>query len=300
MSEEISEQGKSSISVHTENQIATITITHGELNLLDIGLVGELFSALTKLQQDDHVKVIVFQSGIDGFFLSHADFSGLEQTDLQQHYKKGEFPRYSQFLELLRKYPKVTIAKVAGRATGGGAEFAFALDMCFADEDLATFSQMEIILGILPGGGGNQYLARRTGRSRALEMCLTGRAYSATEAERYGAINRALPSGELDEYINRLTGLIVSHSHHSIERNKAAINLIEDRMSQDFVDNNDMFVDLAHDPEFRRRVRTFMSLGGGTAQGEESDWSYWAHTLASDHEGLSRQRPDQAHTRSGE
>lgn len=268
------------VTVSVAEGIATITIANGEFNLLDAKLVVEVFATLSALLKNDHIRMVVFESGIDDYFLSHADFGAVPQAQTEQHYKRGEFPRYSQFLEWLRKYPKVTVGVIRGRATGGGLELAMALDMCFADIERAKFALMEIVLGILPGGGGNQYLVRKVGRSRALEICLSGRDFSAVEAERYGVVNRALRDADLNRYLSELTGLIASHSLLSIDRNKAAINLIDDRLSQDFVANNDLFVDLAEEPEFKRRIGTFISSGGQTTEGEMRGWSHWARELS--------------------
>lgn len=99
--------------------------------------------------------------------------------------------------EQLRKQPQVTIVKLAGLARGGGAEFVTAADMAFAAIGRAGLGQIEALMGIVPGGGGTQYLAHRIGRNRALEVVLGAGLFDAGTAERYGWVNRALPADEL-------------------------------------------------------------------------------------------------------
>lgn len=106
--------------------------------------------------------------------------------------------------ELLRHQPQVTIVKLAGIARGGGAEFVAAADMTFAAREQARLGQIEVLMGIVPSGGGTQYLIERVGRNRALELVLSGDAVDADTAAGYGWINRALPAEELDAFVEQL------------------------------------------------------------------------------------------------
>jgi enoyl-CoA hydratase/carnithine racemase len=111
---------------------------------------------------------------------------------------------FQAFGEAVRHQPQVTIVKLAGIARGGGAEFVTAADMVFAAAGKARLAQVEALMGITPGGGATQYLGRRLGRNRALELLLGGDPIDAEAAERYGWINRALPADELDAFVDRL------------------------------------------------------------------------------------------------
>lgn len=106
--------------------------------------------------------------------------------------------------ELLREQPQVTIVKLAGKARGGGAEFVAAADMAFAATETAGIGQIETLMGIVPSGGGTQYLLERVGRNRALEVVLTGELYDATTAAGYGWINRAVPAADLDAVVDAI------------------------------------------------------------------------------------------------
>jgi enoyl-CoA hydratase/carnithine racemase len=120
--------------------------------------------------------------------------------------------------------PKVTIAKVEGRARGGGSEIALAMDMCFAAVGKAIFSQPEVAVGLVPGGGSTQRLPRLIGRGRALEVLLGCNDFAAELAERYGYINRALPAHELTSFVEKLAQRIASFPAHTIAHVKAAVD----------------------------------------------------------------------------
>ncbi|WP_240798770.1 enoyl-CoA hydratase/isomerase family protein [Streptomyces sp. H23] len=108
--------------------------------------------------------------------------------------------------ELLRHQPQVTIVKLAGRARAGGAEFIAAADMTFAARKTAGIGQSEVLMGIVPGNGGTQYLRERVGRNRTLELLLTGDLVDADTAAAYGWINRAVPAAELDAFVDGVAG----------------------------------------------------------------------------------------------
>jgi enoyl-CoA hydratase/carnithine racemase len=126
--------------------------------------------------------------------------------------------------ERFRNMPKATIAKVEGRARGGGSEIALAMDMCFAAVGKAIFGQPEVAIGLVPGGGSTQRLPRLMGRGRALEVLLGCNDLSAELAERYGHINRALPADELTPFVEKLAYRIASFPGHAIAHAKAAVD----------------------------------------------------------------------------
>jgi len=268
-----------SLTVTVEKGVAFVTFNHGEINMLDMTSVMELVTLAELLEQDEAVKVIVFQSSNPDYFLSHADFRLLQEFRDQGAYDNDEMPLYSELLEKFRTMPKVTIAKIQGRARGGGAELAMAVDMSFGEIGKAFLSQMEIIVGILPGGGAAQYLARKVGRSRAMEICLGGGDFSALEAEKYGYINRALPPSEINSFVDELAYRIASYPAQAIALNKAAVNLFEEGRSNEFITSNAWFAELVNAPDFDNRVETFLAKGGQTGEGELDNWREWASKL---------------------
>ncbi len=268
-----------SLTIKINRGVAFVTFNHGELNLLDFTSVTELVKLAELLEQDTTVKVIVFESSNPNYFLSHADFELLQQFRDDGAYDSDEMPLYSALLEKFRTMPKATMAKVQGRARGGGAEFVMAMDMSFAEIGKAYLSQMEVIIGILPGGGAAQYLARKIGRQRAMEICLSGDDYDAELAEKYGYINRALPSDEIDAFVENLAYRIATYPQEAIALNKATVNLFEEGREQEFITSNAWFAKLVKNPEFDKRVAKFLDQGGQTEEGEIENWRGWADKL---------------------
>ncbi|MCR9093053.1 MAG: enoyl-CoA hydratase/isomerase family protein [bacterium] len=268
------------LTLEVECGVARVRFDHGPMNLLDAQLVPELMRLADRLEGDDAVRVVVFESANPDYFLSHADVRLLQTMRDAGQYDGDEMPLYAGLLERFRTMPKACIAKVAGRANGGGAEFVLAMDMAFIASESGRLSQMEIVLGILPGGGGAQYLARKVGRSRAMEICLGGAELTAREAERYGYVNRAVPDAELDEFVDALARRIASYPARSIALNKASVNLHEEGRREEFVSANRWFVELAREEDFDARVERFLAAGGQTAEGELGSWREWARLLA--------------------
>lgn len=260
-----------SVALRQVGGVAWITISHAPMNLLDLPLSQALDSVTRQLQADPDVRVVVFESGLDEFFLSHADMRLLQAARDGGYYADtGELGFYTQMLERLRTMSKVTIGKVRGRARGGGAEFALALDMVFASP-AARFSQMEILMGINPGGGGAQYLARKAGRSRALELCLGGGDIEGELATDYGYANRVLPDDQLDAFVDDLARRIASFSPEAIALNKANVLAAADDHREGLLDAGRAFRTLVSTPDFDRRVDAFLAAGGQTVAGELAD-----------------------------
>ncbi|WP_271766038.1 enoyl-CoA hydratase/isomerase family protein [Aquimarina algiphila] len=268
-----------SFTVVIDKGVAFVTFDYGETNILDITSVTELDKLAKMLEVDESIKVIVFQSANPDYFLSHADFKLLQNFRDQGVYDSDEMPLYSGLLEKFRIMPKATIAKIQGRARGGGAEFIMAMDMSFGAMNSALLSQMEIIIGILPGGGAAQYLARKVGRSRAMEICLGGGDFDALEAEKYGYINRAIPDDEIDSFVEDLAYRIATYPAKAIAYNKATVNLFEKDREQEFIISNQWFAELVKTTEFDDRVDKFFSQGGQTRKGELFNWKEWARKL---------------------
>jgi enoyl-CoA hydratase len=162
------------------------------LNALSPDLTKELAEALDKLESDDDVAVVVL-TGSDKAFAAGADIKVMKDWSYMDVYK-------SDFItgtwERITKFRKPTIAAVAGYALGGGCELAMMCDFIIA-ADTAKFGQPEITIGTIPGAGGTQRLTRFVGKSKAMEMVLTGRMMDAQEAERSGLVSRVVPADQL-------------------------------------------------------------------------------------------------------
>jgi enoyl-CoA hydratase/carnithine racemase len=165
--------------------------------------------------------------------------------------------------------PKVTIAKVEGRARGGGSEITLAVDMCFAAVGKAIFGHPEVAIGLVPGGGATQRLPRLIGRGRALEVLLGCNDLSAELAERYGYINRALPADELTPFVEKLAHRIASFPAHAIAHAKAAVDAgAFGSMAEGLlVEAHESDLSVASDVT-QARVREVLKVGAETYEGE--------------------------------
>jgi enoyl-CoA hydratase/carnithine racemase len=171
--------------------------------------------------------------------------------------------------ERFRNMPKATIAKVEGRARGGGSEIALAMDMCFAALGKAIFGQPEVAVGLVPGGGSTQRLPRLIGRGRALEVLLGCNDLSAELAERYGYINRALPEDELTPFVEKLAHRIASFPAHTVAHVKAAVDIgAFGSMAEGLlVEAHESDLSVASEVT-QARVREALKVGAETYEGE--------------------------------
>jgi enoyl-CoA hydratase/carnithine racemase len=186
--------------------------------------VQQMRETVTVLENDDHVKVVVFESAVDGFFLNHSDFRANfeELTSIPQGPTGLE--AWPDILVRLTRAPFVSIALIRGRATGNGSELALACDMSFASRERALFSQWEVGVGLVAGGGPMARLPRLMGRGRALEVLLSADDIRGADAEFLGYVNRALPDAELDIFVDALATRIASFDLWAIANTKRLVN----------------------------------------------------------------------------
>src|SRR5437660_7649975 len=149
-----------------------VTFNHPPLNIFGPDTIPQLNEIITALETDEQVKVVVFDSAVQGFFLTHYDFlAKLEDTTRLPPGPTGLQPLPDMLVRLSRA-PVASIASIRGRATGVGSELALACDMRFASREKAILSQWEVGAGVVPGGGPMARLPRLMGRGRALEVLL--------------------------------------------------------------------------------------------------------------------------------
>ena len=208
----------------SESGVVFVSIDHPPINLLDEVLSQEFDRLGRELEADESVRVVVLESALPDFFIAHSGLGRVgAASKLVSHTRSF---RLTQMIgERFRNMPKVTIAKIEGRARGGGSEIALAVDMCFAAVGKAVFGQPEVAVGLVPGGGSTQRLPRLIGRGRTPWKCVLGcNDFSAELAERYGYINRALPPDELTPFVEKLAHRIASFPAHAIAHAKAAVD----------------------------------------------------------------------------
>src|SRR6202045_330761 len=201
-----------------------IKFNNPPLNVLGPPFVQEMREIITAVETDEKVKVLVFESAVEGFFLNHSDFTAdmKDLTDMPQGPTGLE--AWPDILIRLTHAPVASIALIRGRATGNGSELALACDMSFASREKAILSQWEVGVGLVAGGGPMARLPRLMGRGRALEVLLSSEDIRGDLAELYGYVNRSFPDSELDAFVDALATRISSFEKWSIANTKRLVN----------------------------------------------------------------------------
>jgi enoyl-CoA hydratase len=206
------------ILVDSRDPIGIITLNRPKVNALNSVLIGELNQALSAFDANPDIAAIVL-TGSDRVFAAGADITEMEGKDFMDAYQ-DDFIRPWQDVTKIRK---PVIAAVAGHALGGGCELAMMCDIIIAGDN-AKFGQPEINLGTMPGAGGTQRLTRAIGKSKAMEMVLTGRMMDAKEAERANLVSRVVPVNNLLDEALKLAGAIAEKSQPVVAMAKDAVN----------------------------------------------------------------------------
>ncbi len=208
------------ITVEKRDNVGIITLNRPEaMNALCAGLTREVAVVVDEFEADDEIGCIVV-TGSEKAFAAGADIKEMQSKTFMDAYKEDFVTKDWERLSQCRK---PVIAAVAGFALGGGCEVAMMCDMIIA-ADNAKFGQPEITLGILPGAGGTQRLTRYVGKSKAMDLCLTGRFMDADEAERAGLVARVVPLAELMDTVMKTAGKIASMSRPAAMITKESVN----------------------------------------------------------------------------
>lgn len=203
-------------------QLWQVTIANPPFNLVVPEMVSALHTVVKDLHREPDVKVIVFKSEIEGYFINHFDLSKAQDFPIES--TNPALPTWVDLVLRLSKSPVISIASIRGRTRGGGNEFSLACDLRYASAEKALFGQPEVGAGILPGGGASERLPRLAGRDRALEVILSSRDYGAGDAERFGMVTRALPDNELDAFVEALAARLSGFDKESLAGAKAQVN----------------------------------------------------------------------------
>ena len=201
-----------------------VTFDNPPLNVMGPQFVREMREIIAAVEADEEVKVVVFDSAVDGFFLNHSDF----YADMKDLTSMPQGPTgleaWPDILVRITHMPVVSIALIRGRATGNGSEIALACDMSFASREKAVLSQWEVGVGLVAGGGPMARLPRQMGRQRALEVLLSSNDIGGDLAEAYGYVNRSLPDSELDSFVDALATRIASFDKWAIANTKRLVS----------------------------------------------------------------------------
>ena len=207
------------IIVETRGKVGLITLNRPKaLNALNSQVLAELVAAVNAFGTDTAIGAMVI-TGSEKAFAAGADIKEMQAISYVDAYVQDFFVGWEEFT----RARKPVIAAVAGYALGGGCELAMMCDFIIA-ADTARFGQPEITLGVMPGMGGSQRLTRFVGKSKAMDMCLTGRMMDAAEAERCGLVSRVVPAGDLVEEALKAAAKIADFSLPSVMMTKEAVN----------------------------------------------------------------------------
>jgi enoyl-CoA hydratase/carnithine racemase len=270
----MSNSGHPPLRITLESGIAWVLLDHPPVNTLDVTLVRELLRFIEQAEKDTSIKVVVLESANPDFFAAHADLNWMldpaELMDLADASGDPALNPLQQLHERFRTLPQVTIAKLRGRLRAGGAELAMAADMRFAAKDETWLGQPETRMGIFPGGGGTQYLNRLVGRARTAEIVLGADLYGTDIAELYGWINRALPAGELDGFVDDLARRIAALPEGVAAAALAAIDAAEasgpvPKLAEESLAHSRVY---PSPPEVVDRARRALEAGVQTPDGE--------------------------------
>ncbi|MER9431511.1 enoyl-CoA hydratase/isomerase family protein [Mesorhizobium sp. M0408] len=201
-----------------------VTFDNPPLNVMGPQMVQEFTHLIDAIEADDDVRVVVFDSSVDGYFLNHSDFKARIDDMLALPPGRTGLPPWPDFLVRLTRASVASIALIRGRATGNGSEITLSCDMAFASREKAIISQWEVGVGMVAGGGPMARLPHLIGRNRAMEVLLSSEDIRGELAEAYGYVNKALPDAELDAYVDALATRISRFDKWAIAQTKRLVN----------------------------------------------------------------------------
>src|SRR3974390_43064 len=263
----------------------TIAFNNPPINIFVPSTIAELGALMTDLEADPSVRVVVFQSANPDFFTAHLDVA-----------KAAERPEalglWRDFVLRLSSAPVVSIAKIRGRTRGIGNEFVLACDMRFASRQSALFGQPEIGVGLVPGGGALGWLPRFVGRSRALEIVLSGDDFNADVAERYGWVNRTLDDSGLDPFVDALARRLTSFDRETLAAAKAQLNRFGTPTATELQSSNDLFFPTLAWPSAQARRAKLRGIGYGLPSDFELNFGRYLPALGRVDDDATDTQPD--------
>jgi len=254
------------LNVSVTDGVAVVLIDNPPINLMTSALFRSLAKVSVQLSEDDAVRVVVLRSANPEFFIAHFDVEAILEFPVDgEAVEESELGGFDRMCEMYRTMDKVTIAELRGRVGGGGAELSAACDMRFGDSETFRWNQMEVPLGILPGGGGTQRIPRLIGIGRAMEVVLGADDIDASTAERWGFLNRSMSGSELSTHVDRLAKRIASFPPAAVREAKRSVRASVDRSLEDGLKYESyLFQVLLRDADAQPAMRQYLDAGGQT------------------------------------
>ncbi len=252
------------LNVHRDGKILIVEIDNPPINLITIPLLLD-FINLTKWAQDDKEStILVLKSAVENFFIAHFDVEALLSMTQDKDASVDSLTSFDELCLRFQEMNKVTICLIEGRVGGGGSEIAMACDLRFAASETAVMNQMEVPIGIIPGGGGTQRLPKLIGYPRALELIIGGLDLDADTGEKWGYFNRSLPKVDLDLYVDKFLNRVASFNSEAVRAAKEALRNTETDLLRGLIKENILFNERNHSESGKHLMHRFLELGGQT------------------------------------
>ena len=229
-------------------------------NVLDATMFQALQDLLARIDVNPNLRVIVFESATCEFYLSHLDLTG-KTGNITTAVGPSGLPILADTFVRLTKSPVASIAKIRGCVRGASSEFVLACDMRFASRENALLGQLEVGVGVHPGGGGTERLPRLVGRGRALEIILGANDFDGDTAELYGYVNRALPDKDLDGFVDTLARRIASFDRRALAAAKRLVNQVSLPSADRLLDALNSFQAALMWTETQQRIQALLKGG---------------------------------------
>jgi enoyl-CoA hydratase/carnithine racemase len=248
-----------------------IVFDYPPFNIVDATLYQALQDLLARMDASPSLHVVVFESANPEFFLAHFDLTG-KTGNITTAVGASGLPILTDTFVRITRSPVASIAKIRGCARGVSSEFVLACDMRFASRENTLLGQPEVGVGLHPGGGGTERLPPLVGRGRALEIVLGGNDFDGDTAAQYGYVNRALPDGELDGFVDALARRIATFDGRSIAAAKRLINQVSLPSADTLLSALNSFQTALTWPETLQRVEALLKRGLQQDRNFERQW----------------------------
>ena len=267
------------MTIDREFHVMTVGLTDGvveavidnpPINLITRELFRDLRSLVDAVDEEPDARVLVLRSANPDFFIAHYDVSLILQAPTDGPAERSpELNAFHQLCERLRTMPIPTICEIGGRVGGGGGELAASCDMRFGATGTTTLCQMEVPLGILPGGTGTQRLPRLVGRGRAMEIVLAGDDIDAETLTAWGWLNRSVAPDELRQHVAALASRLAAMPPEAVSRAKASVLAATPDPTPGLIEEAFLFQETLRTEAAQTRMRNFLERGGQTIDGEK-------------------------------
>src|SRR6476619_7371879 len=241
-----------------------VTFAHAPINTITATTVAELAELVDLIEQDEDLKVVVFDSANLDFYLAHYDVENDPARTAALGVGPTGMPVWLDLLARLARAPVVSIASIRGRARAAGSEFVLACDLRFASRENALLGQFEVGTGLVPGGGPAARLPRLVGRGRALEILLVADDLDGPRAEQYGYVNRAIADDRLDDEVDEIASRLARFDHEAIARTKSHVDQVTLPADREFPPALADFFELSGRPRQREQFARLEALGLNT------------------------------------